>query len=380
MQLNISKTKVTAADFLHEKSIPTESGVHRVCYQGMPLPNLPAEQSFKYLGVRISLLRGTRDEVTHVLQKTSAVANALVGHIVQPRPLANVVRNLCQAIFRYSAPCTEWSERKLGELYGIWCRAQKYAWKLMRSHPLIPFQHPAALPEVRPEVIQLLATVGHVESQLKFDDSLRKGVRRDWVQTLASVHARSMSDAALVKQFESGQDSTVTDRLARLSARVGVELHPPELLTPLTAIEGFSWPDVFRKNRTNLDAETTLERWLVQAAPLIREQIVPRRLTWERDSVGTKTWRVPRVHFEHQELAQMLLKDFEIPDTRGTISTFFQPVGQADVPRQEVNTVPALISKWVRPPDRQTRTFLSRLKQEIVSQLPKATLKLRTQE
>ena len=153
MQVNIKKTRVTAASFLHAKSLDTTGGVHAILYRGQALPNIPAKNSFKYLGVRLSLLHGTKDEMNYVISRTTLIVNCVEKHIYQPRPLNAVVQNMCHSVFRYSAPCVTWADTKLNQLYDIWCRGQKFCWSLVKSQPLVVFQHESAMPIIRPEVI-----------------------------------------------------------------------------------------------------------------------------------------------------------------------------------------------------------------------------------
>ena len=49
------------------------------------------------------------------------------------------MRSVATARFRYSAELTPWTDAELEELFKIWMRVEKAAWRLQRSFPSAQF-------------------------------------------------------------------------------------------------------------------------------------------------------------------------------------------------------------------------------------------------
>ena len=67
---------LTSFDF----ALRREADASGILYQGQPLRHLPATESFRYLGVRISLTGSFRDERQHVLDAVQDLQRLVKGH------------------------------------------------------------------------------------------------------------------------------------------------------------------------------------------------------------------------------------------------------------------------------------------------------------
>ena len=83
MRVKLSKSAITAYDFASRTDLTTD----HIKYSGASLVHLPANESFRYLGVRTALTRGrsaqgpcTADEVQHVLSSTKELKRLLASH------------------------------------------------------------------------------------------------------------------------------------------------------------------------------------------------------------------------------------------------------------------------------------------------------------
>ena len=86
MRVKLTKSFITAYDFAQRADLPTDG----ILYQGEALACLPANESFRYLGVRTSLMvgrkrktgqgPGTADEIQHVFSSTKELKPLLSSH------------------------------------------------------------------------------------------------------------------------------------------------------------------------------------------------------------------------------------------------------------------------------------------------------------
>jgi hypothetical protein len=99
MQLELQKSVISAYDYKTHKELPTED----IRYNGGALVRLPAQESFRYLGVRAALAGrkwsigpGTAEQTLHIFGSTRELIRLLAQHQIQLSFLVPSLRMVAQ--------------------------------------------------------------------------------------------------------------------------------------------------------------------------------------------------------------------------------------------------------------------------------------------
>jgi hypothetical protein len=80
-------------------------------------------KAFKYLGIRVSITGGMREERQHIDRETVKMIKATDRHQYSPSQMHWVVQVAIIPIFRYSAALAVWTEKGIHALEKTWSRA-----------------------------------------------------------------------------------------------------------------------------------------------------------------------------------------------------------------------------------------------------------------
>ena len=192
VNINLGKSEVTGYDFARMRPINTNA--LRIG-GGRPKHILP-DTPFKYLGIRLTILGDMSAEREYVLQKSAALGKMLKDHPYHPRQMHLVVQTAIVPIFRYSAAVAQWTSTDLAQLWNIWCRALKHAWKLKPSTPAGFFHSAewAGLDVHNPAEILVKETAGMMEQCFVTPGDLGDMLKMEWCELVQDLGCSSTEE------------------------------------------------------------------------------------------------------------------------------------------------------------------------------------------
>ena len=99
-------------------------------------------KAFKYLGIRVSITGGMREERQHIDRETVKMIKATDRHQYSPSQMHWAVQVAIIPIFRYSAALAGWTEKGIHALEKTWSRAFRQAWRTGKNTPEVTFWAP----------------------------------------------------------------------------------------------------------------------------------------------------------------------------------------------------------------------------------------------
>ena len=180
LRFNMEKTEVCGYDYGSDR----ELDVSLLRLNGQALKKLGPLDSFKYLGIRLSLAGGWDPEKGYVFAASREVVERLKGHSYSPAQICWVIGACVVSKFRYSCAFVDWRPEELEELASLWARAYRHAYKVPDSTPQCFFRGPSARSSFAiPEPVQVLCreTMGVLAQSLALDDDLRSEIQA-WAQ------------------------------------------------------------------------------------------------------------------------------------------------------------------------------------------------------
>ena len=241
MRLNRSKSIISAFDHRTKSNLPTDS----VLFENQPLVQLPAEESFKYLGVRASLAKKSKrkdnlpvpcltEEKQHIITSTKELAALSKNHKFLFRQMVPAMHMVATSRFRYSAPLVPWTDAELDELHRIWLQVHKASWRIppsFASAPLILPSDKGGCPVDHPLVHLIQALAGHIEQLVALPDELRATTRRQYQRLCDNCGCHTAQELAAFLLAERSPRPCPIARLLRASAQLNVPIRLPVCLT-----------------------------------------------------------------------------------------------------------------------------------------------------
>ena len=194
IRINMSKSEATAYDFRRQVAIPTAS--LRIG-EGKPTCLLPHEP-FKYLGLRLKVAGGMEAERMYVIRRSKELTACLTKHQYHPQQIHWVVQTSIVSIFRYSAALAEWDHASLTAIQTVWAQAQKKAWKLPASTPVVTVmagQAHSGIDMPTAEYTITRETIGLMRQCTALDDDLHDMIKIDMCQTVLSLGVQTIQEA-----------------------------------------------------------------------------------------------------------------------------------------------------------------------------------------
>ena len=250
MRVKLTKSVITAYDFAQRADLPTDG----ILYQGEALTCLPANESFRYLGVRTSLTvgrkrktgqgPGTADEIQHVFSSTKELKPLLFSHQMPLPLMVPSMRMVAASRFRYSAALVPWTDAQLEELFKVWMQVERAAWKLQGSFPSAQFRLPpdsAGTPLEHPRVVLIQALSTHVRQLVALADDLRESTISRYRQLCLSCGCLNERELARHLASETQPRRCPIARLLRACGQLGIDIKLPDCLTAGKAMREVSW-------------------------------------------------------------------------------------------------------------------------------------------
>jgi hypothetical protein len=237
MSVNISKSVVSAFDYRLKQDLPTDS----VRFENQTLPHLPADESFKYLGVRASLAKKGRrqcklpvmcltEEKTHIFTSTKELAVLSKNHQFLFRQMVPAMHMIASSRFRYSAPLVPWTDAELDELHRIWLQVHKASWRVPPSFASAPLLFPSdsgGCPVDHPLVHVIQALAGHIEQLVALPDALRETTRRQFQRLCDSCGCHNAQELSAFLLAERAPRPCPIARLLRACAQLNLPIRLP---------------------------------------------------------------------------------------------------------------------------------------------------------
>ena len=261
MRINIEKSEITACDH----ALDSQPDTSKITVNGKPLKTLLYNLFFRYLGSRESLLGSPSANVEHVFELTKEYGQKCRNHPYTYPQAIRAVSMVQEAQFRYSAPTTAWSLLQLQDLYALWIRNIKAAWKLTPSNANAIFSLPteAGGYEVkRPETIYIQALSSQIHRLLQTNGDIKLKARHAWYRLCLEYGTHKVEEMGPLLQ--NSRISCPVARLIRAAFKFGIGLVLPESLTGL--LQDFRTWEGLRIQLTNLlpdDTPTPVKNFLL---------------------------------------------------------------------------------------------------------------------
>ena len=301
MRVKLSKSVLTGFDF----ALGREADASGILYQGQPLRHLPATESFRYLGVRISLTGSFRDERRHVLDAVQDLRRLVKGHQYNLDQMVGAMQSVASSRFRYSAPLVPWSDAQLDKLHASWIGLAKTAWRLPPGFPAAPLSFPASqggIPVPHPKVYLVQALATHLEQLVALPDELRAQTVRAYRQLCLETGCNTAQQLADTLSAERRPRQCPIARFLRVCGQLGLEVRLPKCLSLGPGEEETSWQGLLARIRASAQLASASEqaradfmmvqkRWTAIRLTLVRGGYAqPRMLI--RDAKATQPqWR-----------------------------------------------------------------------------------------
>ena len=265
MRLNLTKSVITAWDYSSKRDLPTDL----IRFEGQPLVNLRAEDHFRYLGVRASLVKkGKRkgkehapcltSEKHHIFASTKELTTLSKNHPFLFRQMVPAMHMVATSRFRYSAPLVAWTDAELDELYTIWLQVNKASWRLPPGFPSAPFSFPAdqgGCPVAHPLVHLVQALAKHIEQLVALPDELRETTRRQYQRLCDSCGCHTAQELAEFLREERSPRSCPIARLLRACAQLEIQIRLPACLSLGKTERETSWYAALKHIRQQVEAQ-----------------------------------------------------------------------------------------------------------------------------
>ena len=279
--VNLSKSVITAWDYRCKRDLPTDV----ILFNGQPLVNLRADEHFRYLGVRASLVKkGKRkgkghapcltDEKHHIFASTQELTTLSKNHKFLFRQMVPAMHMVATSRFRYSAPLVAWTDAEMDELYTIWLQVNKASWRLPPGFPSAPFTFPAdqgGCPVAHPLVHLVQALAKHIEQLVALPDELRETTRRQYQRLCDSCGCHTAQELAEFLREERSPRSCPIARLLRACAQLEIQIRLPVCLSLGKTERETSWHALLQHIRQQVetqedeqgkqDLEITVQSW-----------------------------------------------------------------------------------------------------------------------
>ena len=241
MQVNLAKSVITAFDHREKRDLPTEA----VLFDGQPLVHLSADASFKYLGIRASLVRkGKRkdklpvpcctEEKKHIFASTRELVTLSRNHKFLFRQMVPAMHMVATSRFRYSAPLVAWTDADLDKLHTVWLQVHKASWRVPPSFASAPLTLPSengGCPVEHPRVHLIQALAGHIEQLVALPDELRETTRRQYQRLCESCGCHTAQELAEFLLREQSPRPCPIARLLRACAQLDTQIRLPACLS-----------------------------------------------------------------------------------------------------------------------------------------------------
>ena len=250
MKVKLTKSIITAFDFGKRCNLPTDC-IH---YEGAALVSLPADESFRYLGVRAALTSRigrrsghapcTRDEIHHVISATKALKIEIAEHDLPLPLMVPSMRMISAARFRYSAALVPWTDAELEDLFTVWLQVERATWRLQRSFPSAQFCLPhtcGGVPLEHPRVVLIQALSTHVRQLVALPDSLRDSTTRRYHKLCSNCGCLNERELARYLAAEKSPRRCPIARLLRACGQMQIDIKLPDCLTQWKTKREISW-------------------------------------------------------------------------------------------------------------------------------------------
>ena len=226
LTINNAKCAVCAYDFSTRRQLAST----HFLINGAVIPQMTLHDTYKYLGLEVSVGGGWGREKARVRAKLSECFDALKGSIYNPAQLDKVVRACLVPIFRYGAGVVKWTDRELDRITDMWCTGRRLAWKLPpgTSHCIhsLPHSHGGGnIPHAKHVwVKEMYSTLSQCAAH---NDDLKKIMKWEWVHSREWVGCTTDDDAAreLTQPFHPREADDIRNRFRKASAEMGATAH-----------------------------------------------------------------------------------------------------------------------------------------------------------
>ena len=256
MQVNLPKSVITAWSYLAKQDLATDS----ILFNNQAFVHLSAEDSFRYLGVRASLVkRGKRkvkgsalclvDEKQHIFTSTTELATLSKNHKFLFRQMVPAMLMVAASRFRYSAPLVPWKDEELDKLHKVWLQVNKASWRLPPGFPSAPFLFPSdqgGCPVAHPRVHLVQALSKHIEQLVALPDELRATTIRQYQRLCASCGCHTARELAECLREEQSPRPCPIARLLRACAQLEIQIRLPACLSLGKVERETSWHALLR--------------------------------------------------------------------------------------------------------------------------------------
>ena len=306
MRIKREKSVITGFDYKAGANLSTEG----VLYEGAPLTGLAADEAFRYLGVRASLVSPSRpharaerkrrrqccapclkEEKAHILSSSKDVAGKARHHQYLLCQMVPAVRMVASARFRYSAPLVPWTDAELDKLHAVWLQIQRAAWRLPPGYPSAPLAFPSArggCPEAHPVVPMVQALAKHIEQLVALPDELRETTIRKYKKLCGSCGCHNERELAAHLAEEQRPRVCPLARLLRACGQLQMQIKLPACLSLGVVGRDTSWRALLMHLRQKAAAPEASQQLVSDVA------IVGRAWTAIRRRFRRRGVRVPR--------------------------------------------------------------------------------------
>jgi len=334
MRVKREKSVISGFDYKTGRNILTEG----IMFDGASLSNLPATDSFPYLGIRASLIgKHNRrpapcldDEIKHVFSTTLESIGLVKHHKFLLSQMVPAMHMVTTAWFRYSAPLVPWTDADLDKLHSVWLRVQRAAWRLPPGFPSAPLMFPreyGGCPGTHPVVPMIQALATHIEQLVALPDEIRDTTIRKFKQLCDSCGCHNEHELAAYLAEELRPRPCPLARFLRACGQLNIEIRLPACLSLGVAGRDTSWRGLLmhlKQKCSSLDAgqilktdfEVVHRAWCSIRRRFRRRGIRSPRQLIVNPRISPAVWLVPEHMSKNPSWLEPLRRVLRMVDTR----------------------------------------------------------------